>query len=108
MRLLDAKHRHCLDPQIHRSAPLFAYYLQVVSETTAAYKEFVVLIMLKWLFEHKLVAAALGAADFVNSVFDGVFLQRFTSPVLQAREIFLRLCGILIRLLCFLSPLVLR
>ena len=38
---------------------LFPYFLHVVSETTGfAYKEFVVLIMLKWLFMHKLVAAA--------------------------------------------------
>lgn len=45
-----------------RSSPLFAYYLHVVSETTGfAYKEFLVLIMLKWLFERRLVAAAFGS-----------------------------------------------
>ena len=45
--------------KMDRSSPSFAYYLHVVSETTGfAYKEFIVLIMLKWLFEHRLVAAA--------------------------------------------------
>lgn len=46
----------------NHSHAIFPYTLHVVTELTGfAWKEFVTVIMLKWLFEHKLAGAAIGA-----------------------------------------------
>lgn len=48
--------------RVDHASIIFPYTLHVVTEVTGfAWKEFVTLIMLKWLFEHKLVGAAIGA-----------------------------------------------
>lgn len=48
--------------RLDHSHVIFPYTLHVVTELTGfAWKEFVTIIMLKWLFEHKLAGAAIGA-----------------------------------------------